>query len=184
MASSLFIDLVQRELYLKEEKKIIKMYPVAVGAPKTPSPVGLYTVANKAHWGGAFGTRWMQLSVPWGTYGIHGTNRPQSIGQPVSHGCIRMYNRDVEEVYAQVEVGTNVHIEGPITYRLSVNGSCGNLVQLIQQSLLEQGYYNGVCNGVFSEVTEQAVIGWQKARKLHVTGQVNQTDLLNMGIVL
>ena len=139
MPPEIFIDLVQCKLQLQEEGKVIKAYPVAVGAKQTPSPVGVYSITNKAHWGGAFGTRWMQLSVPWGTYGIHGTNRPASIGQQVSHGCIRMHNRDVEEVYEQVEVGTQVRIIGSFTYRLSVNGSRGSLVQLIQQALQEQG---------------------------------------------
>jgi LysM repeat protein len=43
-------------------------------------------------------------------YGIHGTNQPELIGQMVSHGCIRMYNKDVEQLYDQVALGTPVHI--------------------------------------------------------------------------
>ena len=42
--------------------------------------------------------------------GIHGTNRPGSIGGPVSHGCIRMYNRDVIQLFNTVPVGTLVRI--------------------------------------------------------------------------
>lgn len=184
MSPKIFIDLVLCKLQLQEEGKVIKVYPVAVGAKKTPSPVGIYSITNKAHWGGAFGTRWMQLSVPWGTYGIHGTNRPASIGQPVSHGCIRMQNRDVEEVYKQVDVDTPVHVVGPITYQLSVNGSRGNLVQLIQQALQEQEYYQGICDGIFEVRTEKAICQWQKEKKLPITGQVNEVNLLNLGIVL
>ena len=184
MQPEIFIDLVKCKLELRKEDKIIKAYPVAVGAKKTPSPVGNYNIINKAHWGGGFGTRWMQLSVPWGTYGIHGTNRPDSIGQQVSHGCIRMHNRDVEEVYEQVELGTLVHIKGSITYKLSVNGSRGNLVQFIQQALKEQGYYSGICDGIFEERTEISVYHWQKERNIPITGQVNRVDLNNLGIVL
>jgi len=41
-------------------------------------------------------------------YAIHGTNKPESVGGFVSFGCIRMYNRDVEELYNYVQVGTPV----------------------------------------------------------------------------
>ncbi|MBR0062266.1 MAG: L,D-transpeptidase family protein, partial [Selenomonadaceae bacterium] len=43
-------------------------------------------------------------------YGIHGTNRPESISGYVSNGCIRMTERDVEELFDAVEVGTPVEI--------------------------------------------------------------------------
>jgi lipoprotein-anchoring transpeptidase ErfK/SrfK len=50
----------------------------------------------------------MGLSRP--HYGIHGTNRPSSIGKRVSKGCIRMYNRDVENLARYVGIGTPVII--------------------------------------------------------------------------
>ena len=43
-------------------------------------------------------------------YGIHGTNEPELIGQQVSHGCIRMLNEDVEELFDVVSIGTPVSI--------------------------------------------------------------------------
>ena len=43
-----------------------------------------------------------------GTYAIHGTNRPASVGRFVSHGCIRMYNADITDLYGRVGVGTTV----------------------------------------------------------------------------
>jgi lipoprotein-anchoring transpeptidase ErfK/SrfK len=43
-----------------------------------------------------------------GEYAIHGTNTPGSVGHFVSHGCIRMYNRDIMDLYARVSVGTPV----------------------------------------------------------------------------
>lgn len=43
-----------------------------------------------------------------GNYAIHGTNNPASIGHFVSHGCIRMYNRDIMELYRQAPLGTQV----------------------------------------------------------------------------
>ena len=41
-------------------------------------------------------------------YAIHGTNAPNSVGGFVSHGCIRMYNSDVLDLYGRVGLGTKV----------------------------------------------------------------------------
>ena len=41
---------------------------------------------------------------------LHGTNHESLIGQPASHGCVRMRNTDIVELYDQVQVGTEVHI--------------------------------------------------------------------------
>lgn len=48
------------------------------------------------------------LTLRGGEYAIHGTNNPGSIGGFVSYGCIRMYNRDIRELYRMVDVGTPV----------------------------------------------------------------------------
>ncbi len=51
------------------------------------------------------------LTLRGGEYAIHGTNRPASVGGFVSYGCIRMYNRDIVELYSLVAVGTPVIVE-------------------------------------------------------------------------
>jgi lipoprotein-anchoring transpeptidase ErfK/SrfK len=51
------------------------------------------------------------LTLRGGEYAIHGTNRPDLIGGFVSHGCIRMYNSDIRELYRLVDVGTPVIVE-------------------------------------------------------------------------
>lgn len=43
-----------------------------------------------------------------GQYAIHGTNNPGSVGRFVSHGCFRMYNSDVMDLYGRVSFGTPV----------------------------------------------------------------------------
>jgi lipoprotein-anchoring transpeptidase ErfK/SrfK len=43
-----------------------------------------------------------------GEYAIHGTNAPGSVGGFVSHGCIRMYNQDIMDLYERVSYGTTV----------------------------------------------------------------------------
>lgn len=56
---------------------------------------------------GVLGTRRLELGDG---YGIHGTDHPETIGQSVSHGCVRMRNEDIEKLYPMVPVGTPVYI--------------------------------------------------------------------------
>lgn len=111
LSNKITINLANRRLSYNEGQRLVKVYPVGVGKPSTPTPTGNYVVVNKiVHPGGMLGTRWMGLSVPTGNYGIHGTNNPSSIGGYVSNGCIRMYNQDVEELFPRVVIGTPVEI--------------------------------------------------------------------------
>ncbi len=108
---SIVVNLNAHTLTLLKDGKIYKTYPVAIGKMVTPTKRGTYRIINKAmNPGGPYGARWMGLDVPGGGYGIHGTNNPSSIGQSVSHGCIRMYNKDVIELFQLVNVGTIVKI--------------------------------------------------------------------------
>jgi lipoprotein-anchoring transpeptidase ErfK/SrfK len=50
------------------------------------------------------------MTLQGGQYAIHGTNRPSSVGTYASYGCIRMYNQDVVDLYARVDVGTPVYM--------------------------------------------------------------------------
>ena len=100
------------------------LYPVALGRLSTPTPVGYYKVDEKVTnpiWvdpddskkviesgsENPLGYRWMSFH---GNYGIHGTNNESSIGNYVSNGCIRMRERDVEELYEMIPIGTPVEI--------------------------------------------------------------------------
>jgi hypothetical protein len=184
------INLWHQNLQFVEDGKTIKTFKVAPGTRDTPSPVGTFRIVSKdTGWGGGFGSCWLGLNVPWGKYGIHGTNKPHLIGQNVSHGCFRMRNRDIEELYEMVPVGTKVIVEGPITghkdltYRVLVRGSRGALVQLVQNRLQAAGFYHGTCHGIFDRSTEQAVIQFQKQSHLPVTKQIHDTDLLYLGII-
>lgn len=98
-------------------------FPVAVGKMATPTPEGNFTIISKVMnptWfppkkppvppgpGNPLGKYWFGLSRK--GYGIHGNNRPSSIGHPVSNGCIRMRNEDVQRLFGVLPVGTPVHI--------------------------------------------------------------------------
>ncbi|MDR3270722.1 MAG: L,D-transpeptidase [Peptococcaceae bacterium] len=103
------IHTAQHQLAFYAHNRLIRRYPIAIGKPETPTPHGHYTIAHKSLYpGGVFGSRWLGLSLP--KYGIHGTNDPSSIGKSVSLGCIRMHNKDVEQLYTMLPIGAPVVI--------------------------------------------------------------------------
>ncbi len=118
------VDIPDRELALLEDGRVVKIYPIAVGAASTPSPAGAFTIAARIPnptWYGPhkivapgktnpLGPRWIGLSRK--GYGIHGTSAPNSIGHAASHGCIRMRNADVEELFGKVQIGDAVELHG------------------------------------------------------------------------
>jgi peptidoglycan hydrolase-like protein with peptidoglycan-binding domain len=154
-----------------------KIYPVAVGKKSTPSPLGDWVITQKTvNPGGPFGVRWMRLSVPWGGYGIHGTNNPKSIGKYASHGCIRMYNEDVIELYDMVKIGTPVSIiNKSYTGRILKRGNKGSDVKKVQITLKQLGYYKYKADGYYGLKTRQAVTAFQTDRGICVDGVVGAT---------
>lgn len=187
---SINIDLWNKELIVFENKKVIKRYSISIGTDLSPTPVGEFEITEKAKsWGGGFGSRWLGLNVPWGIYGIHGTNRPHLIGENVSSGCIRMHNEDVEQLYEMISVGTVVQIDGPITgvgegeYRNLSIGSKGNLVQLVQGRLKAMKLYHGDVNGIYGVKTENAVREFQKENQLSVNGVISFREYLLLGLL-
>ncbi len=112
------------KLAVIENGKVVKVYSTAVGAPVSPSPVGTFQVVSRIphptyyHPGkvigpgkaNPLGTHWLGLSVK--GFGIHGTNAPRSIGRAASHGCVRMRNSDIAELFGMVKVGDVVELHG------------------------------------------------------------------------
>ena len=120
------INIPELVLRVYDNGKLVKEYPVALGTSYEKTPVGNYKISSKEQnptWipGSGFsdktpvppgpdnplGSRWMEFSPG---YGIHGTNKDWDIQYPVSGGCIRMHNADVEELYELVDVGTPVTV--------------------------------------------------------------------------
>ena len=116
------VSIADRKLAVVEGDKVVRIFETAVGAPVSPSPTGVFKIANHIAdptWygkgkvvppgkGNPIGTRWLGLSLK--GYGIHGTNVPSSIGKAASHGCIRMRNHEVEELFKMVAVGDQVEL--------------------------------------------------------------------------
>ncbi len=168
------IDVNKRRLTFFKTDNSSKTYKIAVGRPSNPTPLGNWVIVQKAlNPGGPFGVRWMRLSVPWGGYGIHGTNNPKSIGRAVSHGCIRLFNEDVIEIYALTPIGTPVNITGTAySARPLKRGDTGKDVIRVQRMLKRLGFYRYKIDGDFGELTEDAVIKFQIAKDLTPDGIV------------
>jgi len=183
----IFIEIEDKTLYLLQDGKCIKKYPIASGKPGWPSPLGFWKIVEKGDWGEGFGGRWMGLNVPWGKYGIHGTTRESSIGHSASHGCIRMYNRHVRELYDIIPYGTPVVIVegcfGPFGrgFKNLEPGDRGADVMAIQQRLKDLGYFKGYVSGIYNDELKAAVHAFQKRNGLPVKNTITKNDWLAMG---
>ncbi|HXV28074.1 MAG TPA: L,D-transpeptidase family protein [bacterium] len=119
----LVVDKSSKTLTWKRGEAVVKQYPVAVGRKETQTPEGKFVITNKVAdpvWyrlgqvyppdspDNLLGSRWIGLDHK--GYGIHGTRDPQSIGNAASHGCVRMLNEDVEELFSWIPVGAKVII--------------------------------------------------------------------------
>jgi lipoprotein-anchoring transpeptidase ErfK/SrfK len=181
------VDLKALNLTLYLDGKATFTYPIAIGKSKTPTPMGEFKVIDKKKDpGGPFGSRWIGLNIPWGIYGIHGTNRPGSIGNYASAGCIRMHNHHVAELFDYVPIGTEVIIKGndlstTITRTLKP-GITGEDVQFAQQHLRRMGYDAGPLDGYFGPLFRSAVMEMQAFYGVPKTGEIGDTELYVMGL--
>ncbi|GAB6169059.1 L,D-transpeptidase family protein [Clostridium carnis] len=170
----IYIDINTFTLTLinKDNYKFEKVYPVAIGKPTTPSPLGTWQITSKALMAGPYGGYWLGLNAPWDTFGIHGTNRPGSIGTQASGGCIRMYNTDIKELFELVEYGTSVIITGGPNWRFSSYNrvikpnSRGSDVYLVQMKLKSLGYFHSEPNGIYEYSLQLAVRNYREENDL------------------
>jgi hypothetical protein len=128
--SKVVINVPSRTLWVYSGRNIVRYFPVGVGRPGFMTPVGRYKITTKVidpGWehpyvgrgmiriapgaGNPLGTRWMGFhEYKTGEYGMHGTDRPSSVGKFSSHGCVRMLVKDAETLFEMVEVGTPVEV--------------------------------------------------------------------------
>ena len=176
------IDTDRRTITVYSGTTPYKVFPCAVGKPSTPTPLGEWAIQEKAHWGGAFGTRWMRLTIPYGIYGVHGTSNPGSIGSFASHGCVRMFNRNVEQLYSWVQVGTPVSIIGTPPRRTVYEGDRGSEVSDVQFALERLGYYEGPISGVFTPQLAEAVAAFQQRHGIRPDGIIGRSTYEALGL--
>ncbi len=123
------IRLSRRQVTLYRGDTAISTYPIAVGKPGWETPTGTFKIATKIKdpvWvhplqpgvvipGGdpdnPLGGFWIGFWTDGNNWiGFHGTPNPKSVGTAASHGCIRMYHKDVEALFNQVNIGTEVKV--------------------------------------------------------------------------
>jgi lipoprotein-anchoring transpeptidase ErfK/SrfK len=125
--TEILLDLSQREIALVRDGKALNRWPVVIGAPETPTPVGRFQVQTKVvnpvyqstssgqvKGVGALGYRWIGFHTKGpNAFGIHGTPWPWWVDAraAVSHGCVRMRNEHIATLFAAVEIGTPVIIK-------------------------------------------------------------------------
>lgn len=167
----LYINLPQRMLYFIRGGQLLAAYPVGLGKPGWPTPMGRFSVTGKAEdkeWrvplsiqeemrqtgqqlktlvppgpDNPLGRHWLELSIP--AIGIHGTIAPASIYRFQSHGCIRLHPDDIAALFMLVEPG----VTGQIIYEPVLLAEVGGRVYLeVHEDIYDQG-------GVDSETLHQ-----------------------------
>lgn len=125
----IIINLAEHKLSLYNRDQLLAEFGVACGSSTYPTPVGIWKIVGKQRnpswinpgsgWaksmppsippgpGNPLGTRALPLNAS-GVL-IHGTSSDWSIGQSVSHGCVRMHMKDVEQLFEMVEANTPVY---------------------------------------------------------------------------
>lgn len=126
LGKTIVVSQTEFKVILYKNTAIEKVYRCAVGMPAYPTPVGNFTIIAKvanptwrnpgSDWGtnmpsvippgptNPLGTRALYLNTP--GIRIHGTSKTSSIGTRASHGCVRLANHDVEDLYPRVPVPT------------------------------------------------------------------------------
>ena len=118
----------KRRVVVYKGEKVVAKYPIAVGKAGWETPIGAFTVINKEEDpifksfktgiiiepgpDNPLGVRWIGIWTDGKTQlGFHGTDQPELIGKAVSHGCMRMHNKDVIALYKYVTIGTVVQVD-------------------------------------------------------------------------
>jgi lipoprotein-anchoring transpeptidase ErfK/SrfK len=134
LGPTIVVRVNENRLYLYDGFRVEASWPVATAKPGWTTPDGVWTVWDRREdptwynpaldsWGAdlpavvpggpgnPMGTRAIYIDAP-GLIRVHGTSDPNSIGRYASHGCIRMQNEDVEDLFESVRVGMHVIIAG------------------------------------------------------------------------
>jgi L,D-transpeptidase ErfK/SrfK len=131
--TGIVVNLAERRIfYFPPGGKMVETYPAGIGVEAVETPLGVTQVVRKED-----GPVWIPppsiraerpdlplaiypgpddplgdyaLRLGWTNYLIHGTNKPDSVGRNVSHGCLHIYPEDIERLFHEVPVGTQVRV--------------------------------------------------------------------------
>ena len=128
--TKIVVDKSERSLYIYKNGKLARVFRVAVGQPAYPTPTGRWKIVSKSsapgwHNPNANWSKDMPKYIPPGSSNplglraiylnasgirIHGTSDIGSIGSPASHGCIRVANSQIVQLFPMVSIGASVDI--------------------------------------------------------------------------
>ncbi|MEG4197267.1 L,D-transpeptidase [Microcoleus sp. Pol12A5] len=124
---SLIVKRSERQVYVYHGKQILNSFPIAVGKTGWETPLGNYQIfymkknpifrnfntgeVIKPGSNNPLGKRVIVFKKGKKfDLAFHGTNQDKLIGQAVSHGCIRMHNKEAIALYEMVDIGTPVTV--------------------------------------------------------------------------
>ncbi len=192
LKDGIVINLAEMRLYyffMIEESRYVKTYPIGIGQEGWNTPTGKFTITARVEdpvWtvpesirkeepelprfvppgpDNPLGGYWLQLSVK--GYGIHGTNRPYGIGRRVSHGCMRLYPKDIKDLHDSIKSGIAVTIiNKPVKTGLSEgnvyievhksNEEISDLVLLATMDLSRKNLLKIIDTGLFIQAIKDA----------------------------
>jgi lipoprotein-anchoring transpeptidase ErfK/SrfK len=134
MGRTIVVRLNENKLYLYDGFDAVRSFSVATAKPGFTTPTGVWTIYDKREnptwynpaldsWGAdlpavipggpgnPMGTRAIYIDAP-GLIRVHGTTDDPSIGRYASHGCIRMHNSEIEQLYPMIDIGDHVVVVG------------------------------------------------------------------------
>lgn len=122
LSTHITIDKSERELTLERAGETVYEFPIGIGQSMYPTPEGEFYIRTKLNGfkSPVYGPRAMGLSAnsktltDWpggGFIGLHGTNQPGLIPGAISHGCVRLRNKNILRLFRKVSVGTPVTIQ-------------------------------------------------------------------------
>lgn len=192
MSEGILINLAEMRLYffhpLKNKKPVVSTFPIGIGRAGYDTPTGDFTVEMKLKnpiWypnkssrhrnpelpievppgpDNPLGKYWIQLSLK--GYGIHGTNRPGSIGKKISLGCIRLFPENIEWLFARVKAGMPVKIinmpvkfgmrEGDLYAEIHRNGFTPEELEKEALRIKEEMAYDGIDDAILRDAINKA----------------------------
>jgi lipoprotein-anchoring transpeptidase ErfK/SrfK len=121
----LIVDLSDRTVYVYTQGSLKDSYPISIGKPGWETPTGTFQINHMemnpvwqhpitketipAGADNPLGSRWIGFTATQQyEIGFHGTNQPATVGQAISHGCLRMHESDIQDLYSQVSLGVPV----------------------------------------------------------------------------
>ena len=185
---TIYINLYEKRLYypvmINDESYVIT-FPIGIGTDEAQSPIGDFKISQKRKdpaWyppesikkeqpdlpdvfppgpDNPLGTRAMRLGNT--AFLMHGTNKEYGIGMKVSHGCIRMYNEDVEKLFEIVDINTPV-VSREVPYKIIISSE--KIVEAFDDNSIAELERNNLVSKKFLDFYKTDIIGKNFAIKV------------------